>query len=84
MFPCFDQPNLKANYSLTLTVPEKWNAIANGKLKNTFVQQGKKLQFDQSDLIPTYLFSFAAGDFKTFTEKISSRIPEFYTVKQIL
>jgi aminopeptidase N len=33
MFPCFDQPNLKAKYSLTLTVPEKWNAIANGKLE---------------------------------------------------
>lgn len=71
MFPCFDQPNLKANYSLTLTIPEKWNAIANGELKNTTLQQGKKLiHFKESDLIPTYLFSFAAGDFKTFTEKI--------------
>ncbi|MCL8537750.1 M1 family aminopeptidase [Chryseobacterium gallinarum] len=71
MFPCFDQPNLKAKYSLTLTIPEKWSAIANGKLKETTVQQGKKtLQFNQSDLIPTYLFSFAAGDFKNFTEKI--------------
>lgn len=74
MFPCFDQPNLKAKYSLTLTVPEKWNAIANGKLKNTSVQQGKKiLHFDTSDIIPTYLFSFAAGDFKAFTEKIEQQ-----------
>ncbi|AKK73949.1 aminopeptidase [Chryseobacterium gallinarum] len=74
MFPCFDQPNLKAKYSLTLTIPEKWSAIANGKLKETTVQQGKKtLQFNQSDLIPTYLFSFAAGDFKNFTEKISEQ-----------
>lgn len=74
MFPCFDQPNLKAKYSLTLTIPEKWSAIANGKLKETTVQQGKKtLQFNQSDLIPTYLFSFAAGDFKNFTEKINEQ-----------
>lgn len=71
MFPCFDQPNLKANYSLILTIPEKWNAIANGKLKETtIVQGGKTLQFAISDLLPTYLFSFAAGDFKNFTEKI--------------
>ncbi|WES98441.1 M1 family aminopeptidase [Chryseobacterium arthrosphaerae] len=71
MFPCFDQPNLKANYSLTLTIPEKWNAIANGKLKETRVQKGTKtLSFETSDLIPTYLFSFAAGDFKAFTDKI--------------
>ncbi|AZB07702.1 aminopeptidase [Chryseobacterium sp. G0162] len=74
MFPCFDQPNLKANYSLTLTIPEKWSAISNGKLKDTTVQQGQKtLQFNQSDLLPTYLFSFAAGDFKNHTEKISQQ-----------
>jgi aminopeptidase N len=42
MFPCFDQPNLKANYSLTLTIPEKWNAMANGVLKETTVMQGRK------------------------------------------
>jgi aminopeptidase N len=44
------------------------------KLKNTSVQQGKKiLHFDTSDIIPTYLFSFAAGDFKAFTEKIEQQ-----------
>ncbi|MGU3374817.1 M1 family aminopeptidase [Chryseobacterium sp. M5A1_1a] len=74
MFPCFDQPNLKANYLLTLTIPEKWSAIANGKLKETTVGQGQKtLYFNQSDLLPTYLFSFAAGDFKNHTEKISQQ-----------
>ncbi|AZA83246.1 aminopeptidase [Chryseobacterium lactis] len=74
MFPCFDQPNLKANYSLTLTIPEKWSGISNGQLKETISQQGQKtLKFAQSDLLPTYLFSFAAGDFKNFTEKISQQ-----------
>ncbi|MDR2235225.1 MAG: aminopeptidase [Chryseobacterium sp.] len=74
MFPCFDQPNLKANYSLTLTIPEKWSGIANGKLQETVSQQGQKtLKFAPSDLLPTYLFSFAAGDFKSFTEKISQQ-----------
>nr|WP_315034799.1 M1 family aminopeptidase [uncultured Chryseobacterium sp.] len=74
MFPCFDQPNLKARYSLTLTIPEKWSAIANGKLKETNKVLGQKtLKFAESDLLPTYLFSFAAGDFKNFTEKISQQ-----------
>lgn len=74
MFPCFDQPNLKANYSLTLTIPEKWSALANGKLKKETIQQGQKtLQFDQSDLLPTYLFSFAAGDFKTAVQPIGQQ-----------
>lgn len=74
MFPCFDQPNLKAKYSLSLTIPEKWSAISNGKLLDTFVQKGQKiLRFNQSDLLPTYLFSFVAGDFETHTEKISGQ-----------
>lgn len=74
VFPCFDQPNLKARYSLTLTVPEKWSALANGKLKSTTVQQGQKtLKFEESDLLPTYLFSFAAGEFKTAVQTIGQQ-----------
>lgn len=29
LFPCFDQPNLKAAYTLTLEVPEHWVAVSN-------------------------------------------------------
>ena len=29
-FPCFDQPDLKARYSLTLDVPAGWQVVANG------------------------------------------------------
>ena len=29
-FPSFDQPNLKARYTLALTVPAGWEAVANG------------------------------------------------------
>jgi aminopeptidase N len=28
--PCFDQPDLKARWTLTLTVPRGWTAVANG------------------------------------------------------
>src|ERR1700748_3374615 len=37
LFPCFDQPNLKAIFKLTLEVPQHWNVIANGLLKDTSV-----------------------------------------------
>src|SRR3954464_4396535 len=30
LFPCFDQPDLKARLTLQLTVPRAWTAIANG------------------------------------------------------
>lgn len=29
LFPCFDQPDIKAVYSLTLTMPASWQAVAN-------------------------------------------------------
>src|SRR5262249_55730231 len=29
-FPCFDQPNLKARFSLELNIPKDWQAVSNG------------------------------------------------------
>ena len=31
-FPCFDQPDLKARFQLSVTVPEDWTAISNTQL----------------------------------------------------
>ncbi|MFT6971291.1 MAG: aminopeptidase N [Roseivirga sp.] len=73
-FPCFDQPNLKATYDLTLDLPAKWTAIANGPVSILTVKDGRKnIQFEKSDLISTYLFSFVAGEFKTETRLLNGR-----------
>jgi aminopeptidase N len=64
VFPVFDQPNLKATFDLSLSLPKNWSAIANGELKESKIEGDKKvLRFEKSDLISTYLFSFAAGKF---------------------
>ncbi len=68
VFPCFDQPNLKAVFKLQLKVPEKWKVLGNGALVNTIVAAGyKTCMFNPSDKISTYLFSFAAGKFTSIT-----------------
>ena len=65
VFPCFDQPDLKATFTLTLRIPEQWKALANGALKDSIVKDGQKTyHFKTSDLLSTYLFAFAAGDFR--------------------
>ncbi len=51
VFPCFDQPDLKARFALSLTLPDGWISISNNTLKP----------------IPTYLFSFTAGRFQMQT-----------------
>lgn len=73
-FPCFDQPNLKATFELTLDLPKDWNAISNGPVALARVQDDRKnIIYDKSDLISTYLFSFVAGEFKTITETMEGR-----------
>lgn len=32
VFPCFDQPDIKARYALTLDIPEQWKAVSNSPL----------------------------------------------------
>ena len=73
-FPCFDQPNLKAIYKLSLEIPETWQAVANGKLAKTKTSQGRmRLDFEETKLISTYLFSFAVGEFEVINEERNGR-----------
>jgi aminopeptidase N len=68
LFPCFDQPDLKARLALQLTVPLSWTAIANGKERSaTNVPAATTFSFAESDPLPTYLFAFAAGPYNRFT-----------------
>ncbi|EMR02307.1 M1 family metallopeptidase [Cesiribacter andamanensis] len=79
LFPVFDQPNLKASFSLSLTVPEHWQALANGPLQDSTLHKGQKTyHFAPSDTISTYLFSFAAGRFEKLSRQVAGRSMHFY------
>ncbi len=74
VFPVFDQPNLKASFTLTLAVPAGWDALANGPLRDSTVAAGRKTyRFAPSDTISTYLFSFAAGRFTRLPRTVAGR-----------
>ncbi|HEV8397645.1 MAG TPA: M1 family aminopeptidase [Vicinamibacterales bacterium] len=76
-FPCFDQPDLKARYSLTLTVPTGWQAVSNGATLTTAdaarVPGTTSLVFAETQPLPTYLFAFAAGRFSVETAERGGR-----------
>jgi aminopeptidase N len=62
VFPCFDQPDLKARYTLSLDVPAGWTAVSNGAVAaTTSTSERTRVQFAETDPLPTYLFSFVAG-----------------------
>ena len=70
LFPCFDQPDIKATYKLSLMVPKDWSVLAGADVKEK-VEKGDftAYTFGESDKMSTYLFSFVAGKFKTVTQK---------------
>jgi len=41
VFPCFDQPDLKAVFSLRLDIPEKWVAVSDGSLRDEIIDNGR-------------------------------------------
>ena len=48
-FPCFDQPNLKAKYTLTLTIPENWKAKTNSPIiSEEIIENRKTIHFKES------------------------------------
>ena len=62
LFPCFDQPDLKARVTLTLTTPLDWRAVANGtRVKSDSTSRGIVHTFRETERISTYLIAFAAG-----------------------
>lgn len=64
VFPCFDQPDLKASFSLSLNLPQGWKAVSNTAVLES---DGRKTVFGATKPIPTYLFSFAAGKWESQT-----------------
>jgi aminopeptidase N len=63
-FPCFDQPDLKGRFTLTITAPTAWTVISTTAPAMTETMgAASKTQFAETEPIPTYLFAFAAGPF---------------------
>ncbi|MFC4475592.1 M1 family aminopeptidase [Flavobacterium chungangensis] len=70
LFPCFDQPDIKATYKLSLSVPKEWSVLAGAHVKEKTEKGDFTLYtFAESDKMSTYLFSFVAGKFKSATQK---------------
>ena len=73
-FPCFDQPDLKARYTLSLEVPEGWKAVSNGAVVTTDSSAGRtRIRFAETEPLSTYLFAFVAGQFSVETATRNGR-----------
>ena len=74
LFPCFDQPDLKAKVALRLVAPNAWRVVANGPARSTrTTETGTEHEFAETEPISTYLIAFAAGPWATVTSASSKR-----------
>ena len=74
-FPCFDQPDLKAAFNLQLDIPDNWVGVSNTSVvSEESTDNGRKvLTFKATEPLSTYLFAFAAGEFKREDFKCGDR-----------
>ena len=74
LFPSFDQPDLKARVTLTLTTPRSWRALANGALQRVDTgSTGHTHHFASTKPLSTYLIAFAAGPWSVHTRPEAMR-----------
>ena len=78
-FPCFDQPDLKGRYRLTLSLPREWEAVANSEILSSDTVGGlRRVSFAETEPLSSYLFAFAAGRFQIETAERNGRTMHMY------
>ncbi|XP_064416907.1 glutamyl aminopeptidase isoform X1 [Latimeria chalumnae] len=72
-FPCFDEPNKKATYTISIIHRYPYSALSNMPVKDVVeVESGNKTTFQRSVPMSTYLVCFAVHQFD-YVERLSSR-----------
>lgn len=83
VFPGWDEPVFKARFRVSFVVPKAWTAVSNTPVVSTAPVGGdrKRVQFDATPIMSTYLVVLCAGDFDKVST-VSDGIPlSVYTVR---
>ncbi|QIK74268.1 aminopeptidase N [Nocardioides piscis] len=64
VIPCFDQPDLKSTFTVSVTAPPHWTVLANGLLAG---RDGDTWRFEPTPRISSYLFFVAGGPWVSAT-----------------
>jgi aminopeptidase N len=65
MYACFDQPDLKAPFTLHVTAPEHWKVISNGAVNS---RDSTTVHFQSTPPMSTYITALVAGPYHEVTD----------------
>lgn len=68
MFACFDQPDLKATFDISVTAPVEWAVVSNAETVQTVAAMPGKHIFRTTPRMSTYLVALIAGPYSVWTD----------------
>jgi puromycin-sensitive aminopeptidase len=76
-FPCWDEPDFKATFSVILDVDEALTAISNGDIEASLPAEAgrKRVRFATTMVMSTYLLAFIVGPFDLTEPAIVDGVP---------
>ena len=75
-FPCWDEPDFKAVFSVTLVFDQALNAISNTRVVDDRLEAGKRVvRFADSIKMSTYLVAFIVGRFEATAPMMAQQTP---------
>jgi aminopeptidase N len=75
MFTCFDQPDLKSTYQLTVLAPADWKVISNAAADSVDEDRSgaNRHVFATTDLLSTYLVALVAGPYAEWRDEFTEQ-----------
>src|SRR3954469_10267442 len=71
MYACFDQPDLKAVFSLSVTAPSHWAVVSNSTAVDSStadVPNARRVSFEATPVMSTYITALVAGPYARVTD----------------
>ena len=73
-FPCFDEPDLKAKFLITLKIQKELDAVSNMPVKTErIIDNAKEIVFEETPMMSTYLVAFIIGEFEYLEGKTKDK-----------
>ena len=81
MFPCFDEPGMKARFRLTATIPSHLTALSNMPIASEKSEgEMKTVTFDETPIMSTYLLALAVARLESKEIEVAGTRVALWTV----